>query len=106
MTPSGLDLVGFRAATDTKNIQPRESGGNSGEDFLAHTSTQASRRRAIERGQHHVAVGAQIRRDYGPRRRLLLRQRHGDALTRFRQHAWASTWALDAGAKDTLRARS
>ena len=87
-------------------LQTRAETATSGDVHVAHMTTQAARRGANAWGQHHVAVGAQIRRGYGPRRRLLLRQRHGDALTRFRQHARASTWALDAGAKDTLCARS
>ena len=50
MTPSGLDHVGFRAATQHERLQTREPGDNSGEDCLAHTSTQASRDAQLKGG--------------------------------------------------------
>ena len=84
------------------DLQTREPGDNSGEACLAHTSTQASRRGANERGQHREATGAQNMTRSGPRRDLDADEPYGGALNANSDDGEEKLERADTGAKRTL----
>ena len=98
------NLYGGDAASD---LQTQAEAVTSGEVHLTHRATQAARRGAIARGQHHDGVDAQIRRGYGPRRRLSSEQSHGGArYTESEQHASTQHLGTRRGHPNTLRAHT